>query len=1235
MAATITGISIANAGATIRYAWAQEIILDDSFDWTTLASDLSDVRFCDGDGTELPYWIEYLDYETKAIIWVRIPTVPAAGTTIYMLHSGIAGTPYQAASYTPHLPLPATAIVAATYPPDKNGNPLWMLHPALLQATGWMCNSVPDAADIDFIQVNTPYPYTGDLSAEQIAAGWTANSCELPGLWCRKASDSSWNWPLGTATWPYVNSGDDTTKALHRVHATMHPAGTNSNCMVAPAGSNMGCYDPTLNWLPDLNGGTLRLYFWFHSSSVFYYLDITSTNGAWSDGAGNATLTWTYPVACQIASVGDFTAANAKETGHTVVTSPTVIKDSTGWVMITASTNTGWPTTLQRWTSSDGITWTKSTLPTLAVPDGNVPALYHPNILVVSESLWLMFGTTKTTDTEGGGLAYEKYGCWASSDRGQAWIPSTPFEAVPRRHTSTNFSIYYHTSMVYVEGEGLYGLLGTKPISNLGGTLWLSDASWNPTTPRRQPNLASVFHICGLDASDSDTTLTNGSVTYPICLTPSSANAVFSKTSDTIRFVHTSSANGAMFPTMILLPTGYRMRLKLKQDATGSAVRTPWYNTTPGIATFRNSGKLSAQFRKTDNAYIAVTNSDSDVNLPFVLDLLYPAAGTASLQVLRHNSVDYAAQEIDVINSPGSPGYWRYQSTIYGTSTWPAGYGIDLYWWFAAPYYDTDDPAATLLTVAEVELATLLDYVADYQLATDVNEVEAVADHLLDTETLLGVLGTLDSAYVLTDAGGDYVAPNPIAYSELGTGYGDGGGTSGTLSAAIIMHATLGTLDQDNVLVAAGGHYTPINADYAVYTGTPYFGVGALVDGNFVDPGDANVRKDTAVGVTSRTGTAYIPTAANTRYNVNVDATVGALKVPLVSQVLEGIDTDDATGTYRTTNVNDVLLGVYFGPVSVEYPDGLYQGTAVAGSGDYGAVLEAINTNVQTTLETVAAMALVSPDVKPRQDGNGNAKSVDAASGAALSTLTQSQVSGGAYNLTNATFVAAFKSALGTVPASGNWPTVAQIATTVWQDATAGDFAVDGSIGKSLFTGHAPGSMGGYALLSSTNGLFLVGEGGGTVKATLIDTQANQISSIGLKVGGLNGDAMRGTDNAYTGTPPSASTIATAAAAAILETPEYKLVTNGDGEVTLKAEQETLLTPIDADSIAQAVWTLTSAIDGKTPQEALQIIAAVVAGKISGAGTGTETFVGLDGSTDRLAVTVDAAGNRSAMEYDP
>jgi hypothetical protein len=56
-------------------------------------------------------------------------------------------------------------------------------------------------------------------------------------------------------------------------------------------------------------------------------------------------------------------------------------------------------------------------------------------------------------------------------------------------------------------------------------------------------------------------------------------------------------------------------------------------------------------------------------------------------------------------------------------------------------------------------------------------------------------------------------------------------------------------------------------------------------------------------------------------------------------------------------------------------------------------------------------------------------------------------------------------------------------------------------------------------------------------------------------------------------------------------------------------------------------------IDGKTIVQALQIGTAILGGKVSGAGTGTEVFVGADGSTVRVTVTVDANGNRTAVVY--
>jgi len=73
----------------------------------------------------------------------------------------------------------------------------------------------------------------------------------------------------------------------------------------------------------------------------------------------------------------------------------------------------------------------------------------------------------------------------------------------------------------------------------------------------------------------------------------------------------------------------------------------------------------------------------------------------------------------------------------------------------------------------------------------------------------------------------------------------------------------------------------------------------------------------------------------------------------------------------------------------------------------------------------------------------------------------------------------------------------------------------------------------------------------------------------------------------------------------------------------------------DAETIANTLLDLYDAIDGKTLREAIQAIAARLVGNATGAGTGTETFKGLDGITDRVQTAVDAVGNRTNVTYDP
>ena len=75
------------------------------------------------------------------------------------------------------------------------------------------------------------------------------------------------------------------------------------------------------------------------------------------------------------------------------------------------------------------------------------------------------------------------------------------------------------------------------------------------------------------------------------------------------------------------------------------------------------------------------------------------------------------------------------------------------------------------------------------------------------------------------------------------------------------------------------------------------------------------------------------------------------------------------------------------------------------------------------------------------------------------------------------------------------------------------------------------------------------------------------------------------------------------------------------------------LQPAERDAIAAALLDLANAVDGKTPRQALQIITAVLAGKVSGAGSGTETFRSLDDQHNRVVVTADVSGNRTNVTY--
>lgn len=73
----------------------------------------------------------------------------------------------------------------------------------------------------------------------------------------------------------------------------------------------------------------------------------------------------------------------------------------------------------------------------------------------------------------------------------------------------------------------------------------------------------------------------------------------------------------------------------------------------------------------------------------------------------------------------------------------------------------------------------------------------------------------------------------------------------------------------------------------------------------------------------------------------------------------------------------------------------------------------------------------------------------------------------------------------------------------------------------------------------------------------------------------------------------------------------------------------------DADTVAAALLDFANGVEtGRTPREALRLMLAALAGKISGAGTSTITIRDAADTKDRITATVDSNGNRTALTYD-
>jgi hypothetical protein len=87
-------VTIANPSGSTLTNFQVKIAVGSGFDFTKAKSDGSDLRVTGSDGaTQIPFWIERWNAVSQAaIVWVQLPSIPAAGTTVYLYYGNPSAT---------------------------------------------------------------------------------------------------------------------------------------------------------------------------------------------------------------------------------------------------------------------------------------------------------------------------------------------------------------------------------------------------------------------------------------------------------------------------------------------------------------------------------------------------------------------------------------------------------------------------------------------------------------------------------------------------------------------------------------------------------------------------------------------------------------------------------------------------------------------------------------------------------------------------------------------------------------------------------------------------------------------------------------------------------------------------------------------------------------------------------------------------------------------------------------
>jgi hypothetical protein len=192
----------------------------------------------------------------------------------------------------------------------------------------------------------------------------------------------------------------------------------------------------------------------------------------------------------------------------------------------------------------------------------------------------------------------------------------------------------------------------------------------------------------------------------------------------------------------------------------------------------------------------------------------------------------------------------------------------------------------------------------------------------------------------------------------------------------------------------------------------------------------------------------------------------------------------------------------------------------------------------------------------------------------------------------------------GTVTTVTNQLTAAQIATGIWQDATAGDFTTASSIGKSLYTsGNAPGAASGLSLVGSNMGTVSSVTGSvGSVTGSVGGSVASVTGAVGSVAGNVGGN-VTGSVASVTGSVgsvTSAVTVTSNADITAIKTATDKLGFTGAGPYYVRADMVDIAGAPVSTSTAQI--GVNAVQHGGTVQTGRDIGASVLLSSGTGAG---------------------------------